>query len=132
MILDHIGIAVRSIEKRLDIWQNALGLVLIGIEEVPEQKVKVAKLDVRGTQVELLEPIDDSSPIFKFIEKKGEGIHHLCFQVPDIEKALIEIKDSGIRLIDEVPRIGAGGDKIAFIHPKDMGGVLIELSQKKD
>ncbi|MGB3339957.1 MAG: methylmalonyl-CoA epimerase [bacterium] len=132
MILDHIGIAVRSIEKRLDIWKDALGLNLIGVEEIPNQKVKIAKLDAHGTNIELLEPIDKDSPIFKFIEKRGEGIHHLCFQVPDIEKALTEIKDQGIRLIDEVPRIGAGGNKIAFIHPKDMGGVLIELSQKEN
>ena len=132
MNLDHIGIAVKSIEKRLDIWKNALGLSLISMEEVPGQKVKVAKLDVQGTMIELLEPMDEESPIFKFIEKKGEGIHHLCFQVPDIEKALIELKENGLRLIDEVPRTGAGGNKIAFIHPKDMGGVLIELSQKNN
>lgn len=131
MKLDHIGIAVRSIKDRLDIWKNAVGLTLISTEEVPEQKVRVAKLDVQGSLIELLEPLDKESPIFKFIEKKGEGIHHLCFQVPDIEKALAEIKNSGIRLIDKVPRIGAGGNKIAFIHPKDMGGVLIELTQKK-
>lgn len=130
MILDHIGIAVKSIEKRLDIWKNALDLTLVGIEEIQDQKVKVAKFNVRGTEIELLEPTDEGSPIFKFLEKRGEGIHHLCFQVSDIEKALAEIKSHGIRLIDEVPRIGAGGDKIAFIHPKDMGGVLIELSQK--
>jgi methylmalonyl-CoA/ethylmalonyl-CoA epimerase len=130
MVLNHIGIAVRSIEKRLDIWKNALGLTLISIEEVAEQKVKIAKLDVRKTHIELLEPTDKDSPIFRFIEKKGEGIHHLCFQVPDIEHALREIKHQGIGLIDEVPRIGAGGHKIAFIHPKDMGGVLIELLQK--
>ena len=130
MILDHIGIAVKSIENRLDLWKNALGLNLISIEEVTEQKVKLAKLDVRGTSIELLEPTDEESPVFKFIEKNGEGIHHICFQVPDIDKALNEIKNNGIRLIDEVPRIGGGGNKIAFIHPKDMGGVLIELTQK--
>ena len=130
MKLDHIGIAVKSIEERLHVWKDALGLGLADIEEVEDQKVKVAKLDVRGTEIELLEPTAEDSPIFKFIEKKGEGVHHLCFQVPDIEKVLTEIKDQGIRLIDEVPRIGAGGNKIAFIHPKDMGGVLIELCQK--
>jgi methylmalonyl-CoA epimerase len=130
MKLDHIGIAVKSIEERLQVWKDALGLGLVTLEEVEDQKVKVAKLDVRGTEIELLEPTAEDSPIFKFIEKKGEGIHHLCFQVPDIEKILTEIKGQGIRLIDEVPRIGAGGSKIAFIHPKDMGGVLIELLQK--
>lgn len=130
MILDHIGIAVKSIEERLHIWKNALGLTLVGIEEIHDQKVKVAKLDARGTKIELLEPIDKNSPIFKFIEKRGEGIHHLCFQVDDIEKALADMKSHNVRLIDEVPRIGAGGKKIAFIHPKDMGGVLIELCQE--
>lgn len=130
MKLDHIGIAVKSIEERLHVWKDALGLGLAILEEVEDQKVKVAKLDVRGTEIELLEPTAEDSPIFKFIEKKGEGIHHLCFQVPDIEKVLTEIKGQGIRLIDEVPRIGAGGNKIAFIHPKDMGGVLIELTEK--
>jgi methylmalonyl-CoA/ethylmalonyl-CoA epimerase len=129
MILDHIGIAVRSIESRLEIWKGALGLTLMNIEEVPDQHVRVAKLDVRGTQIELLEPLDEQSPIKKFIEKKGEGIHHLCFRVEDIEKIMEEIKEQGIRMIDEIPRIGAGGNKIAFIHPKDMGGVLIELTQ---
>jgi methylmalonyl-CoA/ethylmalonyl-CoA epimerase len=132
MILDHIGIAVKSIEKRLAIWKDALGLSFIGTEEIPEQKVKVAKIDVRGTVIELLEATDKDSPISRFIEKKGEGIHHLCFQVPDIEKAMTEIKNHDIRLIDEVPRIGADGKKIAFIQPKDMGGVLIELTQKID
>jgi methylmalonyl-CoA/ethylmalonyl-CoA epimerase len=132
MILDHIGIAVKSIEKRLAIWKDALGLRFIGTEEIPEQKVRVAKIDVRGTVIELLEAIDKDSPISRFIEKRGEGIHHLCFQVPDIEKAMTEIKNHDIRLIDEVPRIGADGKKIAFIQPKDMGGVLIELSQKID
>ena len=130
MKLDHVGIAVKSIEERLHVWKDALGLGLANIEEVEDQKVKVAKLDVRGTEIELLEPTSEESPIFKFIEKKGEGIHHLCFQVDDIEKALADMKSYNVRLIDEVPRIGADGKKIAFIHPKDMGGVLIELSQK--
>jgi methylmalonyl-CoA epimerase len=131
MTLDHIGIAVKSIEKRLAIWKNALGLTFVKIEEIQDQKVKVARLDVGGTEIELLEPTDNDSPISNFIEKRGEGIHHLCFQVDDIERALTEIKGQGIKLIDEIPRTGAGGNKIAFIHPKDMGGVLIELTQKK-
>lgn len=130
MKLNHIGIAVRSIEKGLAVWKNALGLKLIATEVVPDQKVKVAKLDICGTHIELLEPTSDDSPIFKFIEKKGEGIHHLCFQVADVEKALDEIKNHGIKLIDNVPRIGAEGKKIAFVHPRDMGGVLIEFTQE--
>lgn len=130
MKLDHIGIAVKSIEERLHVWKDALGLGLANLEEVEDQKVKVAKLDVSGTHIELVEPTSEESPVFKFIEKRGEGLHHLCFRVDDIEKALADMKSHNVRLIDEVPRIGAGGKKIAFIHPKDMGGVLIELTEK--
>lgn len=130
MKLDHIGIAVRSIQNRLHLWKDVLDLDLISIEEIKDQNVKVAKLDIRGPHIELLEPTSEESPVFKFIEKKGEGLHHLCFLVADIEKALAGIKSHNFKLIDEVPRIGAGGEKIAFIHPKDMGGVLIELSQE--
>jgi methylmalonyl-CoA epimerase len=130
MKLDHIGIAVKSIEDRLHIWKDILGLALISVEEIKDQNVKAAKLDVCGTHIELLEPTSEESAVFKFIEKKGEGLHHLCFQVADIEKALANMKSHNVRLIDEVPRIGASGKKIAFIHPKDMGGVLIELRQE--
>lgn len=130
MKLDHIGIAVKSIEDRLHIWKDVLGLDLVSIEEIKDQKVKVAKLDICGTHIELLESTSEESAVFKFIEKKGEGLHHLCFLVVDIEKALAGMKSHNVRLIDEVPKIGAGGKKIAFIHPKDMGGVLIELRQE--
>lgn len=130
MKLDHIGIAVKSIEDRLHIWKDVLGLDLVSIEEIKDQKVKVAKLDICGTHIELLKSTSEESAVFKFIEKKGEGLHHLCFLVVDIEKALAGMKSHNVRLIDEVPKIGAGGKKIAFIHPKDMGGVLIELCQE--
>ncbi len=130
MKLDHIGIAVKSIEDRLHIWKDVLGLDLVSIEEIKDQKVKVAKLDICGTHIELLKSTSEESAVFKFIEKKGEGLHHLCFLVVDIEKALAGMKSHNVRLIDEVPKIGAGGKKIAFIHPKDMGGVLIELRQE--
>lgn len=130
MKLDHIAIAVKSIEERLKIWQHVLNLKLGFIKDVPDQKVKVAVLDINGLHIELLEPLEETSTISKFIEKKGEGLHHLCFEVENIESMLLNMKKQGIKLIDEVPKIGASGKKIAFIHPKDMGGVLIELSQK--
>lgn len=127
--LDHIAIAVRNIEERLKIWRDILGFKLEIIEDVPDQKVKVAVLDINGQHIELLEPLEETSTISKFIEKKGEGLHHLCFEVENIEDMLLNMKKQGIKLIDEVPKIGASGKKIAFIHPKDMGGMLIELSE---
>lgn len=130
MKLDHIAIAVKSIEERLKIWRDILGFKLEVIEDVLDQKVKVAVLNINGLHIELLEPLEENSPISKFIENKGEGLHHLCFEVEDIEGMLLEMKKQGIKLIDEVPKIGASGKKIAFIHPKDMGGVLIELRQE--
>jgi len=130
MKLDHIAIAVKSIEERLKIWQHVLNLKLEFIKDVPDQKVKVAVLDINGLHIELLEPLEETSTISKFIEKKGEGLHHLCFEVENIESMLLNMKKQGIKLIDEVPKIGASGKKIAFIHPKDMGGVLIELTQE--
>ena len=129
--IDHIGIAVKSIEESLKVWEVALGIACTGVEEVEEQKVKTAFLPVKDTEIELLEATGDDSPIAKFIEKKGEGMHHIAFRVDNIEKALKELKAKGIRLIDEVPRLGAGGAKIAFIHPKATNGVLIEISERK-
>lgn len=130
MKLNHIAIAVKSTEERLKIWQHVLNLKLEFIKDVPDQKVKVAVLDINGQHIELLEPLEETSTISKFIEKKGEGLHHLCFEVENIESMLLNMKKQGIKLIDEVPKIGASGKKIAFIHPKDMGGVLIELTQE--
>lgn len=129
MKLEHIGIAVQNIEAKLKIWRDLFGLKLRMIKEVPEQKVKVAVLEIDDTHIELIEPTDEHSAVKKFIEKRGEGLHHLCFEVKDIESVLKDMKKNGIKLIDEVPRKGALGKKIAFIHPKDMGGVLIELTQ---
>ena len=129
MKLEHIGIAVQNIEAKLKIWRDLFGLKLRMIKEVPEQKVKVAVLEIGDTHIELIEPTDEHSAVKKFIEKRGEGLHHLCFEVKDIESVLKDMKKNGIKLIDEVPRKGALGKKIAFIHPKDMGGVLIELTQ---
>lgn len=128
--VDHIGIAVKSIEESLAFYQGVLGIKCTGTEEVVDQKVITAFLPVGDTEVELLQSTSDEGTIAKFIEKKGEGLHHIAFRVDDIEKALEELKAKGIRLIDETPRLGAGGAKIAFIHPKASNGVLIEISQR--
>lgn len=130
MRLNHVGIAVRSISEQLKIWQDVLGLAVKYIKEVPDQKVKVAAFELDGVEIELLEALDDQSPVRRFIEKKGEGLHHLCIQVHDIVQTLSELKARGVQLIDETPRIGASGKRIAFVHPNDMGGVLLELVQE--
>lgn len=130
MKLHHIGIAVKNIDEQLKIWRDILGLRLAHSEEVPDQKVKVAVLPIKDVNIELLEPLSQESTVHKFIEKRGEGLHHICIEVDDIDTVLVKMKEKNIKLIDEVPRIGAAGKKIAFIHPKDMGGVLIELSEK--
>ncbi|ADL08563.1 methylmalonyl-CoA epimerase [Thermosediminibacter oceani] len=128
--IDHIGVAVKSIEEASKIYTELLGLEMHGVEEVAEQKVKVAFIPVGESEVELLESTDPEGPIARFIEKNGEGIQHIAFRVDDIEKALEELKQKGVRLIDEKPRYGAGGAKIAFIHPKATKGVLIELCER--
>lgn len=129
--LDHIGIAVEKLDDSLAIWEGTLGLVLHGTEEVVEQKVRTAFLPLGESEIELLESTDPEGPIAKFIAAKGQGIQHLAFRVDSIEAALEELKAKGVRLIDEKPRYGAGGAKIAFLHPKSTGGVLIELCERK-
>ncbi len=129
--IDHIGIAVSNLDEAVKLYRDVLGLELHGTEVVPEQKVKVAFLPVGDTEVELLESTSAEGPIAKFIEAKGQGIQHIAFRVDDIEAALEEMKAKGMRLIDEKPRYGAGGAKIAFLHPKSTGGVLIELCERK-
>ncbi len=128
--VDHIGIAVGSIENALAFWEKALGIRCTGVEEVQEQKVKTAFLPVGETEIELLEATDPESPVAKFIEKRGEGLHHIALRVENIEETLKNLKEQGVRLIDEKPRYGAGGAKIAFVHPKSSGGVLLEISQR--
>lgn len=130
LVIDHIGIAVKSIDESLKFWETTLGIKCHGVEEVTEQKVKTAFLPVQDTEIELLEATSPESPVAKFIEAKGEGIHHLAIRVENLEEALAELKEKGIRLIDEKPRLGAGGAKIAFIHPKATGGILLELSER--
>lgn len=128
--VDHIGIAVKNLEKTLKFYEEMLGLKCEGTEVVEEQKVKVAFLPIGDTEVELLESTEPNSPIAKYIEKRGEGIQHIAYRVDNIEKAIEEMKGKGIRMIDEKPRYGAGGAKIAFAHPKDTYGVLIELCER--
>ena len=129
-VVDHIGVAVKDLKKALEFWEKTLGIPCVGVEEVAEQKVRTAFLPVKDTEIELLEPTADDSPVAKFIEKKGEGIHHIALRVENLEEALEELKARGVQLIDEKPRYGAGGARIAFVHPKATGGVLLELSER--
>jgi len=127
--VDHIGIAVKDVASGLNFFSKLLGLKLEGEEVVAEQKVKTFFLPVGDTEVELLEATAPDSPVAKFLEKKGEGVHHIAFSVEDLDAALKELQDNGIGLIDTKPRIGAGNKRIAFIHPKFTSGVLVELSE---
>jgi len=129
--VDHIGVAVSNLEEALKVYTDVLGLKLHGTEVVEEQKVRVAFMPVGDTEIELLESTDPEGPIAKFIEKRGEGIQHIAFRVDDIEEALEQMRQKGVRLIDEKPRYGAGGARIAFLHPKSTGGVLVELCQRE-
>ena len=130
--IDHLGIAVHSIEEAKKLFQDTLGLKFEGSETVAEQKVTTAFFPVGDSEVELLESTAPDGPIAKYLEKRGEGIQHIAFRVENIEEALVELKEKGIRLIDEKPRLGAGGAKIAFLHPKSTHGVLIEISERED
>jgi len=127
--ISHIGIAVKSLEASIPFYRDILGMAFEGTEEVAEQKVRVAFLAIGESRIELLEPTAGDSPVAKFLEKNGEGVHHLAYQVDDLAAALAALKDQGVRLVDEVPRRGAHGTRIAFLHPKASGGVLTELCQ---
>ncbi|MCK4407134.1 MAG: methylmalonyl-CoA epimerase [Bacteroidales bacterium] len=130
--IEHIGIAVKSLKEAIPYYENILGLKCYAIEEIKDQKVKTAFFHVGQTKIELLESTDPEGPIGKFIEKKGEGIHHIAFAVKDIEKALEETESKGVRLIDKIPRKGAEGLYIAFLHPKSTFGVLTEFCENKN
>jgi methylmalonyl-CoA/ethylmalonyl-CoA epimerase len=129
--IHHLGIAVKNIEESLKIYQTFLKEPDIHLEEVPQQKVKVAAIHLGDSSLELLEPTSPESPIAQFIEKKGAGIHHVCIEVDDIDEALKNLADAGFRLIDKTPKDGAMGMKIAFVHPASTGGVLLEIAQSK-
>ncbi len=126
--IEHIGIAVRSIEEQLPYYEQVLGLPCYHIEEVSDQRVKTAFFRVGQTKIELLEPTSDDSTIARFIEKRGEGIHHIAFATPDVQHALHEMEAKGVQLIDHSPRLGAEGLTIAFLHPKSTHGILTELT----
>lgn len=136
-LISHVGIAVKDLEAAMKKYRLLVGHDANEIEEVADQKVKVAMFAAAvdaheaGGRVELLQGTSDDSPISKFIEKRGEGLHHICIYVDDIEQKLEELKAAGVRLIDETPRIGAGGCRVAFVHPVGGNGVLIELEEKK-
>ena len=131
--IEHLGIAVKSLDEAIHYYENILGMKCYSIEEVADQKVKTAFFKVGQTKLELLEPTSEESPIAKFIEKRGEGIHHLAFAVEDgVANALAEMEGKGVRLIDKAPRKGAEGLNIAFIHPKSTHGVLTEFCEKPE
>ena len=129
MKIDHIGIATRGIQDALTFYRDAMKLDVVETEEVADQKVRVAMLPIGESRIELLEATSADSPISKFIEKRGPGIHHLAINVDDIHGALAQLKENGARLIDSQPRRGAGGCLVAFVHPSSTGGVLLELVQ---
>ncbi len=128
--IDHIGVAVKNLEEAIELYKK-LGFEVKGIEEIEDQKVRVAMLPVGESKIELIEATSEDSAVAKFIEKRGEGIHHIAINVENIEKALENAKNNGLQLIDEKPRIGAGGKKIAFVHPKSTKGVLLEFVEVK-
>jgi|SRR5215510_706605 len=132
MKIDHIGIATGGIEQAARFYSEALGLKVEDVEEVSEQKVRVAMLAIGESRIELLEPTSSDSPISKFLRKRGPGIHHIAIQVEDIWRSLESLKREGARLIDEAPRTGAGGCLVAFVHPSSTGGVLVELVQNHE
>jgi methylmalonyl-CoA/ethylmalonyl-CoA epimerase len=129
--VDHIGIAVKDLNAALKFYEETLGLKAAGTENVEEQKVKVAFLPCGDSELELLESTSEDGAIARFIEKNGEGIQHVALRVDSIDKTLEELKAKGVRLIDQTPRYGAGGARIAFVHPKATGGILLELSERK-
>lgn len=128
--IDHLGIAVKSLEAALPLYTDTLTLPIHETEEVEDQKVRTVIFKVGESRLELLEPTSPESPIAKFLEKRGEGIHHVALAVPDVAAALAHLKARGCQLIDQQPRVGAGGALIAFVHPKSTHGVLLELCQR--
>ncbi len=128
--IGHIGIAVKDLEEGVKLYRDVFGLKLLEIEEVAEQKVKVAIFEVGDVHIELLEPTSEDSPIARHLEKRGPGMHHLCFAVDDVDSSLQEIGEKGVRLIDRESRPGASGTRVGFLHPKSTHGVLMELNSK--
>jgi methylmalonyl-CoA/ethylmalonyl-CoA epimerase len=128
--LEHVGVAVNKIDEVLPIYEQLLGLKLKGIREGKQNRIRAALLEAGNTEIELIEPLDGDSPVAKFLEKRGQGIHHIAFRVSNIEQAIEKLKNKGVVLIDEKPRKGIEGGKIAFLHPTSTAGVLIELCER--
>jgi methylmalonyl-CoA/ethylmalonyl-CoA epimerase len=128
--IDHIGVAVKGIEQAGKFYTDVLGLKIEDVENVADQKVNVAFIPITDSEVELLESTEPDGPVAKYISARGEGVQHIAFRVEDIDKALEELKEKGVRLIDQTPRKGAGGARIAFIHPKETNGVLVEICER--
>jgi methylmalonyl-CoA epimerase len=129
--VDHVGVAVKNLDEAISVYRDVLGFRLEGVHVLTERKVRVAFFSTGGeTNIELLEPIGSDSPVAKFLESRGEGIQHVAVRVDDIETALAELKSKGVMLVDETPRLGAEGTRIAFVHPKSTHGVLLELIMK--
>jgi methylmalonyl-CoA/ethylmalonyl-CoA epimerase len=129
--MDHVGIAVKNLDEAIHVYRDLLGFKLMGVHVLAERKIKIALISTGGeTQIELVQPLDAESTVAKFLETRGEGIHHFAIRVEDIEAALADMKENGVTLIDETPRIGAEGKKVAFVHPKSTKGVLLELVMK--
>ncbi len=127
--IDHVAIILPELGDGTNFWVEALGLPLEKIEEVPEQQVKIAFLPVGNSHIELLEPTAESSGVAAYLQKRGPGLHHICLEVDDIEETLVRLKEANVPLIDEEPKMGKDGKRLAFIHPKGTGGVLVELYQ---
>jgi methylmalonyl-CoA/ethylmalonyl-CoA epimerase len=127
--IHHVAIAVYDFQPALEFWRDALGLELSGVEDIPDQKALVAFLPTAGSEVELVKPTSEGTGVARFLQKHGPGMHHICFEVDDLVSFLNHLKEKGVRLIDESPRTGAGGSKIAFIHPVSTNGVLVELCE---
>jgi len=129
--MDHVGIAVKNLDEAIHVYRDLLGFKLMGVHVLAERKIKIALISTGGeTQIELVQSLDAESTVAKFLETRGEGIHHFAIRVEDIEAALADMKENGVTLIDETPRIGAEGKKVAFVHPKSTKGVLLELVMK--
>ncbi|MGE6258945.1 methylmalonyl-CoA epimerase [Heyndrickxia sporothermodurans] len=130
--VDHIGVAVHSIEDVLPFYTETLPFRCLHIEEVPSENIRVAFIEAGNVKIELLEPLNPSSTIAKFLDKRGQGVHHVAFNVDDIQTRINELKENGVQMINNQPKIGAGGAEVAFLHPKSGHGVLYELCEKKE
>ena len=126
-VLDHLGVAVESLAKAVDFYERTLGLSVSGYETIPQEKTNVALLPLGETRIELLEPTETDSPIGKFLAKRGAGLHHICLRVPDLRATVARLRESGVRLVNPEPAVGAGGHLYVFVHPESTGGVLLEL-----